>query len=233
MKLHFHGAARTVTGSMHRLEVNGVHLLLDCGLFQGTRKAAFERNRQCPFPPAEIHNVVLSHAHIDHSGNLPSLVKRGFGGNIYATPPTRDLCSVMLTDAAMLQEQDARYMNKRHRESDSSERVEPLYTLNDVHRTMAQFVTTLSDWVGRPVIDKTGLTGLYDFTLTFAPEGRDAGPLGPTLALLGKQVQAPPVDPNAPSLAAALQEQLGLRLEGARGPVEVVVIDRLEKPTPD
>jgi uncharacterized protein (TIGR03435 family) len=100
-------------------------------------------------------------------------------------------------------------------------------------RTIAQFVPILSDWVGRPVIDQTGLTGLYDFTLKFAPEGRDAGPLGPTLALLGKQVQAPPLDPNAPSLSAALQEQLGLKLEAARGPVEVVVIDRLEKPTPD
>jgi len=100
-------------------------------------------------------------------------------------------------------------------------------------RTIAQFLTPLSDWLGRPVIDKTGLTGLYDFTLKFAPEGRDAGPLGPTLALLGKQGQAPPVDPNTPSLSAALQEQLGLKLESARGPVEVVVIDKLERPTPD
>jgi uncharacterized protein (TIGR03435 family) len=100
-------------------------------------------------------------------------------------------------------------------------------------RTMAQIVTTLSELVGRPVIDETGLPGLYDFTLKFAPEGRAAGPLGPTLALLGAQDQAPPVDPDAPSLSTALQEQLGLKLESARGPVEVVVIDRLEKPTPD
>ena len=101
-------------------------------------------------------------------------------------------------------------------------------------QTMAQLVTTLSDWVGRPVIDKTGLTGLYDFTLKFAPEGvRALGPLGPTLTLLQGQVQAPPADPNAPSLEAALQEQLGLKLEPGRGQVEVVVIDRLERPTPD
>ena len=101
-------------------------------------------------------------------------------------------------------------------------------------RTIAQFVTTLSEWMGRPVIDKTGLTGLYDFTLTFAPEGvRAAGPLGSTLTLLGAQAQAPPVDPDAPSLAAALEEQLGLKLESARGSVEVVVIDRIERPTPD
>jgi uncharacterized protein (TIGR03435 family) len=84
------------------------------------------------------------------------------------------------------------------------------------------------------VIDKTGLTGLYDFTLKFAPEDvRDAGPLGPTLSRLRGQGQAPPIDPNAPSLSVALQEQLGLKLESARGPVEVVVIDRLERPTPD
>ena len=100
-------------------------------------------------------------------------------------------------------------------------------------RTIAQFVSTLSDLVGRPVIDKTGLTGLYDFTLKFAPEGRNAGPLGQTLARLGGANPAPPADPNLPSLSAALQEQLGLKLESARGPVEVVIIDRLEKPTPD
>jgi uncharacterized protein (TIGR03435 family) len=101
-------------------------------------------------------------------------------------------------------------------------------------RTIAQFVTTLSEWVGRPVIDKTGLTGLYDFTLKFAPEGvRAAGPMGPTLTLRSAQVPAAPVDPDAPSLSTALEEQLGLKLESARGPVEVVVIDRLERPTPD
>ena len=101
-------------------------------------------------------------------------------------------------------------------------------------QTMAQLVTTLADWVGRPVLDKTGLTGLYDFTLKFSPEGiRAAGPMGPTLTLLQGQGQAPATDPNAPSLAAALEEQLGLKLEPGRGPVEVVVIDRLEKPAPD
>lgn len=101
-------------------------------------------------------------------------------------------------------------------------------------RTITQLATNLSEWIGRPVIDKTGLTGLYDFTLTFAPEGiRAGGPLGPTLTRLMAQAQAPPADPDAPSLSAALQEQLGLKLESARGPVKVVVIDRLEKPTPD
>lgn len=96
-------------------------------------------------------------------------------------------------------------------------------------RSMAQFVPTLSDLTGRPVIDKTGLAGLYDVTLKFAYEGRMPGVMGP----LGTQGPAPSVDPDAPSLSAALQEQLGLKLEGARAPVEVVVIDRFERPTLD
>lgn len=101
-------------------------------------------------------------------------------------------------------------------------------------RTIAQIIPTLSDLVARPVIDKTGLTGLYDFSLKFAYEGRTAGPMGP-LGPAGLPPGAPPavVDPNAPSLSTAVQEQLGLKLEGARGPVEVVVIDKIEKPTLD
>jgi uncharacterized protein (TIGR03435 family) len=96
-------------------------------------------------------------------------------------------------------------------------------------RTVAQFISTLADLVGRPVLDKTGLTGLYDFSLKYAPElGRNAGPFGPPPG-----APPPAVDPDAPSLPAALQEQLGLKLEGARGPVEVVVIDKFEKPTLD
>jgi uncharacterized protein (TIGR03435 family) len=98
-------------------------------------------------------------------------------------------------------------------------------------RLIAQLVPTLSDLTGRPVIDKTGLTGLYDFTLTFAYEGRMPGLMGPLGMPPG--APAPTVDPDAPSLSAALQEQLGLKLEGARGPVEVVVIDTFEKPTFD
>jgi uncharacterized protein (TIGR03435 family) len=101
-------------------------------------------------------------------------------------------------------------------------------------RTIAQFVTTLSEWLGSPVIDKTGLTGLYDVTLKASPEGlRVPGPLGRTMALQIAQAPAPPADSDTPSLFVALQEQLGLKLESGRGPVEVVVIDRLERPTPD
>ena len=105
MIIQFWGAAQTVTGSMHLLEVGGHRLLLDCGLFQGRRKEAFERNRQLPFDASAIDAVVLSHAHIDHSGNLPSLVKSGFQGHIYSTSATRDLCAYMLADSAHIQPQ--------------------------------------------------------------------------------------------------------------------------------
>ena len=104
MKLQFLGAARTVTGSCHLLEVGKKNILLDCGLFQGRRKESFERNRHFSFEPAQIDAVVLSHAHIDHSGNLPTLVARGFGGPIHCTKATKDLCEWMLRDSAQIQE---------------------------------------------------------------------------------------------------------------------------------
>src|SRR5271157_4817759 len=100
MKLTFWGAVQTVTGSMHELRVNGTLCLLDCGLFQGRRKEARERNANFPFRADHIDAVILSHAHIDHSGNLPTLVKNGFSGPIYSTPATVDLCAPMLRDSA-------------------------------------------------------------------------------------------------------------------------------------
>src|SRR5579862_6727467 len=125
----FWGAARTVTGSMHFLEANGQKILLDCGLFQGRRAEARQRNSHFPFAPSEIDAVILSHAHIDHCGNLPNLVKQGFRGPIYCTPATRDLMTVMLTDSAKIQEEDAVYLN-RHRERGQPS-VEPLYDRQD------------------------------------------------------------------------------------------------------
>jgi len=107
MKLSFNGAARTVTGSQHLVEVNGHRLLLDCGLFQGKRADTYARNQHFVFDPRSIDAVLLSHAHIDHSGNLPNLVKSGFSGPIYATPPTATLGEVMLMDAAHIHEADA------------------------------------------------------------------------------------------------------------------------------
>ena len=111
MKITFHGAAKTVTGSQHIIDVNGYRIMLDCGLFQGKRKEAFELNRQGSCDATSVDVLVLSHAHIDHSGNIPCLVKNGFAGDIYATSATRDLCSVMLMDSAYIQEKDVIYVN--------------------------------------------------------------------------------------------------------------------------
>jgi len=116
MRIQFIGAAQTVTGSMHLIEVNNKKFLLDCGLYQGKRKEAFEINRKFEyFDPAEIDFVILSHAHIDHAGNLPSLVKKGFKGNIYSTFATKDLATIMLMDSAHIQEKDVEFVNKRRK----------------------------------------------------------------------------------------------------------------------
>ncbi|MCX5683644.1 MAG: MBL fold metallo-hydrolase, partial [Planctomycetota bacterium] len=106
-KLLFHGAAQTVTGSMHILETDGGPVTLDCGLFQGNRRLARERNETFPLPPADLRAVVLSHAHIDHSGNIPGIVHHGFRGRIFATSATCDLANVMLADSGHIQKEDA------------------------------------------------------------------------------------------------------------------------------
>jgi metallo-beta-lactamase family protein len=146
MKITFHGAARTVTGSQHLIEVNDTRILLDCGLYQGRRAESRERNTHFPFNPATIDMVILSHAHIDHSGNLPNLVKRGFNGDIICTSATRDLCAAMLPDSGYVQERDAEFVNKRlrrkHRIDDPPlEPVQPIYTQRDALDTMPYFTT--------------------------------------------------------------------------------------------
>jgi metallo-beta-lactamase family protein len=136
MIIQFLGAARTVTGSMHFINVNGKNILLDCGLFQGRRAETYERNRNFSFEPSTIDAVVLSHAHIDHAGNLPNLVKHGFSGNIFCTPATADLCRLMLMDSAHIQERDAEFVNKRNAKKKLPP-IEPLYTSDDVQTTLA------------------------------------------------------------------------------------------------
>lgn len=139
MKVTFLGAAGTTTGSMHLIEVNGSRILLDCGLYQGRRKEAFERNRNLSLEPSSIDVVILSHAHIDHSGNLPTLVKNGFKGRIISTNATRDLCDIMLRDSAYLQVRDVEYVNKK-RQKQGKNLFEPLYKPEDIDAVMKRFV---------------------------------------------------------------------------------------------
>ncbi|MBI4025017.1 MAG: MBL fold metallo-hydrolase [Verrucomicrobia bacterium] len=143
MKLTIHGAARTVTGSMYLLEVNGRKILFECGFFQGKRKESHERNRFFPFVPSEIHCMLLSHTHIDHSGNIPNLVHQGFEGTIFCNHATRDLTSLMLEDSAHIQESDAAFINKRNqREGRKDEPLaEPLYTLREAQAAVRHFMS--------------------------------------------------------------------------------------------
>jgi metallo-beta-lactamase family protein len=133
MKLSFHGAAQTVTGSMHLVEVNGSRLLLDCGLFQGRRKESFVKNQTFPFDVTKIDAVILSHAHIDHSGNLPNLVKQGFNGPIYATSATAHLTDLMVRDSGHIQERQAESASF-HNAKRGEPPVEPLYTEEDAEQ---------------------------------------------------------------------------------------------------
>jgi len=139
LQIQFIGGARTVTGSQHLLIINGKKILLECGLFQGRRKDTYEMNKHFKFNPSEIDAMILSHAHIDHSGNIPNLVKSGFDGPIYATSATVDLCQIMLRDSAHLQERDIEWLNKK-RNNKNQEYAEALYTFEDVEAAMKQFI---------------------------------------------------------------------------------------------
>ena len=138
MKLTILGAAKTVTGSMHLIEHNGYKLLLDCGTYQGKREESYRINLNFPFKPSEIDAMILSHAHIDHSGNIPNLVKQGFSGPIYATNASIDLADIMLRDSGHIQENDIKYVNKKRRKQGLRDQ-EPIYTQKDAIMAMPQF----------------------------------------------------------------------------------------------
>ncbi len=165
MKITFCGAAGTTTGSQHLIEIDGSKILLDCGLFQGRREESLHRNREFLFDPAEIDLVVLSHAHIDHCGNLPNLTKQGFRGNIYSTFATRDLCQIMLVDSAKVQTQEIGWLNKRRIKQGLPE-LTTLYTEQDATESMRQFVNIGYD---RPIQIADGVT------LTFIDAGHILG----------------------------------------------------------
>jgi metallo-beta-lactamase family protein len=166
MEITFHGAAQTVTGSQHLLSLNGTRLLLDCGLYQGRRQEAEERNRTFLFDPQQLDAVLLSHAHIDHSGLLPMLVKQGFRGPIYATAATRDLCRYMLLDSGHIQEADAEYLNRRARKRGQPANFHALYTQADAERALKLF---------RAVRYKTPVTVAPGVEVTYMDAGHILG----------------------------------------------------------
>jgi metallo-beta-lactamase family protein len=178
MKLSFHGAARTVTGSRHLLEVNGRRILLDCGLFQGRRDEADRLNRHMRFEAGAVDTVILSHAHIDHSGALPALVKNGFQGPIHATPATTDLCAVMLRDSAHIQERDIETINRREGLLGNRAK-KPLYTEEDAARAAKRFREQpyrrpfeVSEGVTATFLDAGHILGAAMVKLDIAEKGR-------------------------------------------------------------
>lgn len=140
MQFGFYGAAQTVTGSMHFLKVNDTNILIDCGLFQGKREETFIKNRNFDFDPSDIDVLILTHAHIDHTGNIPNLVRKGYKGKIYCTHATKELCEIMLKDSAYIQEKDVQFVNKI-REKQKKQPFKPIYTLQDVEKALPLMVS--------------------------------------------------------------------------------------------
>jgi metallo-beta-lactamase family protein len=157
MQIDFLGGAQTVTGSQHLLSINGKKILLECGLFQGRRGETYEKNLNFSYDPSDIEVMLLSHAHIDHSGNIPNLVKSGFGGRIISTMATVDLCQIMLRDSAYLQEKDVEWVNKV-RASKHEPLIEPLYTIEDAEAALQVFVGVQYD---KPFTVAPGVTATF------------------------------------------------------------------------
>lgn len=213
MRVTFWGAVGTVTGSMHELRVNGKRYLLDCGLYQGRRKEAFERNSHFPFPVNGVDSVILSHAHIDHSGNLPTLVKNGYRSPIYTTPASADLCGAMLRDSAYLHEKDVAFVNKRWQRRKALDpasedgTVEPLYRIQDAEATLPLFrpvplatPTELEGGLSYQAYDAGHILGSSALLLVYERNGKKvrlafSGDVGrPGLPIIRDPEALPPVD---------------------------------------
>lgn len=179
MKISFHGAAQMVTGSKHLLELkDGTKILLDCGMFQGNPKEAALLNLKWGFVPSEVDYLILSHAHIDHCGLIPKLIKDGYNGKVYCTPGTFDLARILILDSAHIQEQDAFYVNKkRARQGDKP--ISPLYTIKDAHTSLEHFeevsyheVKELNDSVKFQYSDVGHILGSAAVHLTITENGK-------------------------------------------------------------
>ena len=177
MRITFYGAAQTTTGSMHLVEANGKRILLDCGLYQGHRKEAFEKNRTLPIDPKTINYVILSHAHIDHSGNLPQLVRQGFRGRVFARQSTCELCDIMLRDSCFLQKRDLDYINKSRRR-EGKKLFEPLYDESDINALMQLFVPTHMHEpreIAQPYVEQNFQVSMPLFNLGFKESSEPLG----------------------------------------------------------
>jgi metallo-beta-lactamase family protein len=173
IRLKFLGAVREVTGSNHLITTEKSKIIIDCGLFQGRRQDFFEKNQSFGFVPEEIDACVLSHAHIDHSGNIPNLVKQGFDGRIVTTDPTRDLCSAMLPDSGHIQESDAKYVSKIHKRKGLPP-VEPIYTKEEAEESLEFFT-------GHPYNQRVNVTD--DIDVTFFDAGHVLGSATPLIEI--------------------------------------------------
>lgn len=230
MNITFCGAAGGVTGSKHLVEAAGKKILLDCGTFQGLADVR-ERNRSLPFPPDSIDAVVLSHAHLDHCGMLPLLVKRGFTGPIFATPATVDVAKYMLNDAAAIEEQDAEYRGK-HRIGAPDSR-EPLFTAADVADVLKQFVAVpyareakgwqaVASGIDLKFYDAGHILGSAVSVLRIQEEGKNeryvayTGDLGPQ----EQPLMRPPEVPVEPISTLLLESTYGGRVNHATPEVE-------------
>jgi metallo-beta-lactamase family protein len=178
MRLNFHGAAQTVTGSQHLIEINRKKLLLDCGLYQGHRDESYDRNKNFSYDPAKVDALVLSHAHVDHCGNIPNLVKQGFRGQIFATRATVDLATIMMADSGRIQESDAEFVNKKESRRHNGP-VEPLYTEEDAARAAKLFKGVEYGEVFSPVegvtasfVEAGHILGSAGIVLTLEEKGR-------------------------------------------------------------
>ncbi|MBN1262216.1 MAG: MBL fold metallo-hydrolase [Anaerolineae bacterium] len=206
MKITFLGGVGTVTGSSYLVRTNRTHILLECGLYQGKRDEAYRRNREIDVDIRRLHAVVLSHAHIDHSGNLPNLVKQGYTGPIYATHATRDLCASMLPDSGRIHEYDVAYVNKK-RERKGLPPMEPLYTEGDAIHSLQRFVglgynhpVEIARGVRITLFDAGHILGSAMVLLETEEQGRQvrllfSGDLGqPHLAIVRDPAPMPPAD---------------------------------------
>src|SRR3990170_2365213 len=241
MRVKFLGAAREVTGSMHLVDSRAGQVLVDCGMVQGRRDESRARNRDLPREAVGADALLLTHAHIDHSGNIPTLCKAGFRGTVYATPATRDLCAHMLRDSARIQEQDARYLNEKFADDPTFVKVEPLYDEEDAIRALDRFVTIpyrrpfpVLPWVTGTFLDAGHILGSAEVVLDVKENGTTRRLLcSGDLGRKGLPILRDPEPPPRPVDYVLMESTYGNRVhgttEGMHDDLERVVKDTVKR----